>query len=190
MPEFNRELSVYQGFNFKKDKQDRVGFVTSLKLGTLTLKVDLTTAKDPTNPANALASVLILDNFSWGTGVTDSLQFSGRISRVNKIKIEEALLGSFTNTEVEIDYAIFEYDALAKSYFKSCYPNAVCKGLIEKHGDELALSVEGDPADEIQSPINFVFNLSVTPNEEEQSINISVKKNSPITKSWGLTVTV
>lgn len=190
MPEFSRALSIYQGFNFKKDKQDRVGLVTSLTIGGEALAVDLTTAKDPTNPTAALASVVILDSFQWGTGVTDSLYFSGRVSRANKVKLSAMLLGSFTNTEAKVNFSIFEYDPLAKKYFKSCYPNAECEGLLEKSGDELNLHVDEDPASEVQSPINFGFTIGIKPQEKEQSINIAVKDQAPVTKSWGLTVTV
>ena len=38
MPEFRKVLDIYQGYNFKKDKQTPVGFITKMKLGDKELK--------------------------------------------------------------------------------------------------------------------------------------------------------
>ena len=40
MPEFRKILDVYQGYNFKKDKQTPVGFITKMTIGKTELKAD------------------------------------------------------------------------------------------------------------------------------------------------------
>jgi hypothetical protein len=40
VPEFRKVADVYQGYNFKKDKQSTTGFVTKLNLGSRALTAD------------------------------------------------------------------------------------------------------------------------------------------------------
>ena len=47
MPQFARRCDVYQGYNFKKDKNTTVGFIKTLKIGDTEIKADQT-CKDPT----------------------------------------------------------------------------------------------------------------------------------------------
>jgi hypothetical protein len=77
MPTFARALDVYQGFNFRKDKQTNIGFINSLKIGTVTLAADIT-AKDPMAPTTDVTVVAVMSDFVWGLGVTDGLTSTGR----------------------------------------------------------------------------------------------------------------
>tara|TARA_R110002072_G_C7826174_1_gene523774 strand:+ start:110 stop:682 length:573 start_codon:yes stop_codon:yes gene_type:complete len=190
MPAFDRNLDVYQGFNFKKDKQDPVGFITKLTIGGKEIKADLDTCKDPTSPSDSIVSVMVLDSFGWMTGVTDPINFTGRISVANKQTIAEMLLGTLTNTEVKINFSLFEYDPKAKKYFKSGFPNEELSCLLGKSGSDLNIYLSDDPATEVQSPINYGFSIGITPQETEQSITLATGDQKNIVKSWGLTVKV
>ncbi|AKF85823.1 hypothetical protein SAMN05443572_109357 [Myxococcus fulvus] len=191
MPQFARDLDVYQGYNFKKDKQSPVGYILSITIGGEALVADQETLKDPEQPDKALASkaVAVLNNYLWETGVTDALYFSGQISTANKQKISEMLLGSFSNIEVVVKYVIYEYDPLAKKYFKSNFVDAELNGLLEKNGDALNIAVAENESREVQSPKNFTFQIGVKPKTLEQSINVAAASSKNIVKKWGVTET-
>jgi hypothetical protein len=63
--QFARALDVYQGFNFRKDKQTNIGFINSLKIGTVTLAADIV-AKDPMSPTTDVTVVAVMSDFVWG----------------------------------------------------------------------------------------------------------------------------
>lgn len=186
MPSFNRALDVYQGFNFRKDKQTNIGFVNSLKIGTVTLAADIT-AKDPMAPTTDLTVVSVMSDFQWGLGVTDSLIISGQICIPNKQSIATLLLSDLSNVLVEVQFTIYEYDPLQKQYFKSFSSEAVLKGLVEKEGGELALMAADDPSQEVQSPKNFAFSVAVKPEPLSQSVTLATGVSKNVVKQWGIT---
>ena len=187
MPQFARALDVYQGFNFRKDKQTNIGFINSLKIGTVTLAADIT-AKDPMAPTTDVTVVAVMSDFIWGLGVTDSLSLNGQICLPNKQSIGGLLLSDLSNVAVEVQLTIYEYDALQKKYFKSFCSDAVLKGLVEKDGGgDLALGCADDPSQEIQSPKNFAFTISVKPEPLSQTINLAVGDGKNFVKQWGIT---
>jgi hypothetical protein len=191
MPQFARALDVYQGFNFKKDKQTPVGYITAITIGDQALTADQETIKDPEQPANNLSAkvVAVLNNYLWETGVTDAMYFSGQISTANKQLLAQLILGSFANINVTFNYVIYEYDPLAKKYFKSNYTDAALNGLLEKNGDDLNVSVADDESREVQSPKNFTFQIGIKPKSQEQSINVATASQKNIVKQWGVTET-
>jgi hypothetical protein len=191
MPQFARALDVYQGFNFKKDKQTPVGYITAITIGDQALTADQETIKDPEQPANNLSAkvVAVLNHYLWETGVTDAMYFSGQISTANKQLLAQLILGSFANINVTFNYVVYEYDPLAKKYFKSNYTDAALNGLLEKNGDDLNISVADDESREVQSPKNFTFQIGIKPKSQEQSINVATASQKNIVKQWGVTET-
>ncbi|MET0402229.1 MAG: hypothetical protein ABW123_07480 [Cystobacter sp.] len=191
MPQFARSLDVYQGFNFKKDKQSAVGYITSLKVGDIVLVADQETIKDPEQPDKVLASkvVGVLNYYQWDTGITDAMNLSAQISTNNKQTLNAALYGSWSNVQVEIQYVIYEYDPKAKKYYKSNTVDAVLKGLLAKQGDELQLHVAEDPSSEVQSPKNFTMQLAVKPQTIEQTVTLATGSTKNLVKQWGVTET-
>ncbi|RKH45938.1 hypothetical protein D7X55_07080 [Corallococcus sp. AB049A] len=189
MPQFSRSLDVYQGFNFKKDKQSPVGYITAITIGGEALAADQETIKDPENPDAAIADkvVAVLNHYLWETGVTDAMYFSGQVSVANKQKIAEMLLGNFSNIEVNFKYVIYEYDPIGKKYFKSNFLDAEMKGLLEKNGDDLNMSVADNESREVQSPKNFTFQIGIKPQATEQSLNLATSASKKIAKKWGIT---
>jgi len=188
MPQFSRSLDVYQGFNFKKDKQSPVGFITKLTVGEMTMKADQTTIMDPTNPGKPLegAVVGVLNHYLWETGVTDAMYLSGQISTENKQELSAKLLGELTNLEVTFSYIIFEYDPAQKKYFVSNKGKDL-KGILEKTGENLNMSVADDPSHEVQSPKNFTLQVGIKPPTTEQSIELATAFSKNVAKKWGVT---
>lgn len=189
MPEFRKILDIYQGYNFKKDKQTPVGFITSLKLGANEeLKADQT-CKNPLNPTEDLKVVAVLSDLLWETGVTDALYFSGQVSVANKQSILSLIYTTMVDVLVEIKFAVYDYDPLQKTYYVAFNgSDSVKKGLLEKRGDDLNLTVTEDASTQVQSPLNYAFQTGIKPQPEAQALQLAVGKDKNITKAWGLTV--
>jgi hypothetical protein len=189
MPQFSRALDVYQGFNFKKDKQTSVGYITKMKVGDIELAADQETIKDPEQPDKALANkvVGVLNHYLWETGTTDAMYLAAQVSTANKQTLSAALMGTWANVQVEFQYTVYEYDPLAKKYFKSNYIDAALKGILEKNGEDLNLAVADDPSSEVQSPKNFTLQVGIKPQTLEQTVNIATGSGKNIVKQWGIT---
>lgn len=189
MPQFSRSLDVYQGFNFKKDKQSPVGYITKLKLGDIEMVADQETIKDPEQPDKALANkvVGVLNHYLWETGTTDAIYLSAQVSTSNKQVLSAALMGTWANVAVEFQYVVYEYDPLQKKYFKSNFSDKVLLGILEKNGGDLNLSVADDPSTEVQSPKNFTLQVGIKPKTQEQTVNLATGSGKNLVKQWGIT---
>jgi hypothetical protein len=60
------------------------------------------------------------------------------------------------------------------------------KGILEKRGEDLNLSVADDASTQIQSPINFTFNSGIKPQPDEQVLQVAVGDGKNFAKAWGL----
>ncbi len=189
MANYTKQLDVTQGFDFKKDKQQPVGFLTALTIGGQKLEADMTTVMDPLNPTAALKSgvVGVLNFINWDASTTGSITFSGQISAENRQKIAEMLLGTWADSSVEFEFTICEYEQSTKKYFKSAYVDGALKGLIEKNGADLNISVADDPSYEVQSPLNYALNMGIKPQSIEQQIYLAVGEKRKVAKKWGIT---
>lgn len=185
MPSFNRDLSVYQGFNFKKDQQHNVGILQSLKIGGKEVKADLETVKNPEKSTEDLKAVAVLNHYVWDTGATDSMYFSGQISTANRQILAMLVMQDLTNIEVEFSYTIYQYDPLEKKYFKANFHKGALKGLVEKSGNELKLNIADDPSDEVASPQNFTFQVGIKPQPSEQQVTLASAPAMKVEKKWG-----
>jgi hypothetical protein len=188
MPQFSRTLDIYQGFNFKKDKQTAVGFVTKLELGDVPLAADQTSIKDPEQPGQNIGAnvVGILNHYLWETGTTDAMYLSMQVSVKNKTDLTAKLLTDWTNMEVTFAYVIYEYDPVEKKYFKSNWTEPELKGILEKNGDALNLTVADDPSTEVQSPKNYTLQVGIKPQTEEQTVNMATGSGKNLSKIWGI----
>lgn len=188
MPEFSKPCDVYQGYNYRKDKQTPVGFITALKIGDTTLTADQT-VKDPENPATDLSVVAVLSGASWGLGVTDSVYFSGQVTAGNQQNVKTLSYTDMTKVDIEYQFTVYEYDPLQKKYYKCLKPESdgALKGLLEKNNGELTLAVADDPSNEVQSPRNFSFHIGIKPQSASQQITIATAVGKNIVKQWGLT---
>ena len=186
MPEYRRSLDVYQGYNYKKDKQTPVGFITRLKVGASDLAADQT-CKDPTNPAADLKVVAILSAVSWEAGVTDAVYFAGQVSVPNRQLAAAVGFSSLSRVEVVYQFAVYDYDPIARKYFLAFHSNSTdMQGLLERRGDELNISVADDASTEVQSPINYAFQLGIQPQPSPQTLHIATADQKTVVKPWGL----
>ncbi|ATB33994.1 hypothetical protein [Melittangium boletus] len=187
MPQFARSLNVAQGFNFRKDKQSSVGFITELTVGKETLVADQKTVLDPLNPGTALDGVVgVLGHYMWELGTTDAIYLSAQISTENKQLLTAALLGEMTDMTVKFSYSVYEYDPVAKNYFLSNKGEDL-EGILEKNGDSLNLSVADDESTEVQSPKNFTLQMGIKPDTKEQTIVLATGAQKNVAKKWGIT---
>lgn len=187
MPNFSKSCDVYQGFNFKKDKSTTVGFITALKVNDSEITADIT-AKDPLNATTDLPVVAVLSDVSFGTGTTDAIYFSGQISAVNRQNLALMVYNDLTKVEVLFKYNIYEYDPVAKKYFKCFHcADTEMKGLLEKSGSDLTLQVSDDPSTEVQSPLNYSFHIGIKPQPTEQAVTIATADQKNVVKKWGIT---
>jgi len=188
MATLHRSLDIYQGYNYKKDKQTSVGFITKLKIGTQDLTADQT-CKDPTNPTTDIKAVAVLSGVMWELGVTDPVQFSGQVTTANKQNVALLVINNLTNIEVDFQYSVYDYDLVAKKYFLAFHSNSTdMKGLLEKMGDDLNVSVADDASTEVESPANYAFRIGVKPQPQAQQLHVATGDQKNVVKSWGLAV--
>jgi hypothetical protein len=188
MVELSKQCDIYQGYNYRKDKQTNVGFLTKIKIGDLELSADQT-CKDPTAPETDVKAVAVLNMAHWGVGVTDAVYLGGQVSVANKQKIMQLMYKDLTKVDVEFEFTVYEYDPLKKQYFKCfCFGDTTLKGILEKNGDELAMGVSDDASTEVQSPQNHAFHVGIKPQPEAQTVTIATGFSANVVKAWGLTV--
>jgi hypothetical protein len=185
---FARSLDVAQGFNFSKTEQSSVGFVTKLKLGDVELKADQASIKDPEQPGQNISTkvVGVLGHYMWETRTTDAMYLALHVSEENKNELSAKLLTDWTNMEVVFSYVIYEYDPKAKKYFKSNWCEPELKGILEKNGRSLNLTVASEPSSEVQSPEVFALQVGIKPQTEEQMVHLATAYNKNLSKLWGI----
>jgi hypothetical protein len=189
MAQFRKQCDVLQGYNFKKDVQSTVGFVTKLSVGGVALAVD-TTVKSPLKPTDDLKIVAVASDVLWEFGVTDAVYITGQVSVYNRQSIMGLIINDMTNIEVVFQFVVFEYDPVAKAYFKCFHVNDTdMKGILEKKGKDLNLTITEEPSADVQSPENYTFNVGVKPQPSAQSMTVASSSKKNVVKSWGITVT-
>ena len=188
MAAYRRSLDIYQGYNYKRDKQTPVGFITRLQIGDSIIHADQT-CKDPTQPSHDLKVVAVLSGVQWDTGLTDPLYFTGQISVSNRQTVALMTINPVIQVEVILQFAIYDYDPMAKTCFLAFSSNGTdVKGLLEKRGDDINLSVFDEPASEVQSPENYAFQMGVVPVPAPQTLLIATADQRQVVKSWGLPI--
>jgi hypothetical protein len=186
MPIFRKQCDIYQGYNFKKDQQTTVGFLTGLTIGDTDLVADQI-CKDPTNPTTDLAAVAVLRDIQWELGNTDSVLFAGQVSVANKQSILMLIYTSMTNVLVVFQFSIYEYDPLAKKYFLCFHSNQTnMNGLLEKTGNSLNLTVGDDVSTEVQSPENYAMTTAFKAQPTAQALSLAVGDGKNMSKPFGL----
>lgn len=189
MPSFQKNCDQYQGYNFKKDVQTPVGFITALTIGDTTLTVDQT-IKDPLSPADDLKVVTVLTGALWELGPTDALYFSGQISIANKQAVQLLTYSDLTKVEVKVKFAVYDYDPIQKAYYKCMLgaDDAELNGILEKNGEDLNVAVADEKSHEVQSPENYSFQIGIKPQPSAQEVTIATSYSSKVVKAWGITV--
>ncbi len=186
----SHECDVVQGFNFRKDTQTTVGHINSLKIGDVELAVDLAVT-DPTDLAGDKVKVVgVMSSFFWEGGYANSIQLSAQVSNANQKSVALLTNTDLSNTAVEFTFTVYTYDFEVKKYYKCCHSgDETLLGLVEKDsGGGLALSIESDQSTEVMSPMNFLFEIGIMPEDKEQAIHRAVSDTDKFVQNWGVTV--
>lgn len=188
MAETNLSCSVEQGFNYQKDAQVLVGHITYLKIGDQELKADLEVT-DPENNANLVKVVGVANFVGWNGGYAEPVQFACQVSNANKVSVATLTHKSLSNTEVLFKFNIYDFDPGEKKYFKCFHSGDVqLKGLVQKAGGSLEISIANDQSMEVVSPKNFTLQMGVMPQEVAQSIMMATSVSQKFVKKWGVAV--
>lgn len=207
MASYDRTLDVKQGFNFKKDEQKPMGFITNLKIGTEVFDRDFTvnspmaavTATQLKSDATATVGVLqvvgVLETAKWALGDTDSLDFEVMLSIQSKQRISSLIYASMIDVDCEIGFVVYEYDPLSKKYYAAFSNKAqagtddsgatAVKGQIKKEDTNLALTIQPDASSEVESPINYKAEIKVVPKPLAQILYFATSATRKVTKNWG-----
>lgn len=189
MPTFQKHCDIKQGYDYQKDVQTPIGYLTSLKIGDTELKADQT-VKDPMAPDTDLPVVAVLSGALWELGVTDAFHFAGQLSVYNKQNVLSLVYKSLAKVDVTFKMAVYEYDPLEKKYFKCLLgtDDAALNGLVEKSNGELTLSISEDASTEVESPKNYAFHIGINPQPSAQTVTIATSFSDKVVKSWGMKV--
>lgn len=182
-----KTCDVYQGFNFRKDGNSRIGFITSLNIGGVAgLSPDIT-VHNPLSQRSNMRVFAVLSEANWRVRKTQPLQFSGQISARNKNLINAALLRSLTQIDTVFQFSVYEYDASTRSYYKAFHSNNNnLKGRIEKYGGQLSLDIGNVRNRGVQSPENYSFSISMVPESIEHELHLAVSSTAKVVKQWGV----
>jgi len=183
------DLSVYQGYNFKKSEQKPVGFITKLKIGDKELAADQK-VKNTLEPEKELAVVGVLRQIHWDTGVTDPLSFGMCVSTKNKQNIKLLRLKDMVKVDVTFQFKAFDFDTdpNQQQYFMCFHGNDTdLKGVVLKQGGELVLDILDFADTEVNQPENFFFNIGIEP-KGEQTLHLATSADGKAAKQWGMNV--
>lgn len=182
--------SVGQGFNFEKDSQTVIGHLTALKVGTTEFGKDLEVL-DPTGikDKTKVKVVGVMSGIFWNGGHADPISFNCQVSTKNKQQAVILQHSELSDTTVEYSYVIYDYDPIAKVYYKAFHTETTAlNGLVAKSGGELNFGIDMDESREVVSPKNFSLYLGVMPQEKLQTVHYAVSNEGKFTKAWGVTV--
>ncbi|MBU1341549.1 MAG: hypothetical protein KKE44_12075 [Proteobacteria bacterium] len=189
MPSTSYYCSVSQGFNFYPDAQEIVGHIAKLKVAGKELKADLevTTPEDITG--DNVKVVGIMSGISWDGGMADPIEFQCQVSVKNKQELMVLQHSDLSDTSVEFQFKVFEYDPVKKKYFPAFHTDDTdLKGLVAKSGSDLHLNIDMDESGEVANPINFALSLGVMPEDEKQDIHMAASVDGKFVKAWGIKV--
>jgi len=188
MAESSFSCSVSQGFNFQKDSQEVVGHINYLKIGDTELKADIGVT-DPEDISKTVKVVGVASSIYWNGGYADPLQFSCQVATDNKNLLAALQHKSLANTEVLLEFCIYDYDPKAKKFFKCLHTNDErLQCLVMKSGGQLEMQIDMDQSMEIVSPKNYTFNLGAMPQDVDMAIHLAVSCDGKFAKKFGVPV--
>ncbi len=170
-------LDVAQGFTFDPTKQTAFGYIKSLSIGTNVFKPDLA-GKDPTNAGAAMPAVAVLNSVSWPGGMSPII-LSGQVSVLNRQLLASLSLTSTPSRKVVVDFVVYAYDPVRKTYYKSCYPASTLAAVLAGSAGKFNLSVASAPSPDIPKPINFALKIGMVAATNQTIVIDGIRKNWP-----------
>jgi hypothetical protein len=132
----------------------------------------------------------VLSTYGWSGGMADPMALRFNVANVNKTKLAEMLHLTLLNTEVELDFLVFDYDPLAERYYEALRPHLVrLKGLVMREGGVLQLFVR-EEGTEVVSPRNWAVDLRVVPQAIDQEVYVALAADpsQSLLKQWGVAI--
>lgn len=177
---------VVQGFNFVKGVQTKVGFLNYIYIDGEELNVDIEVT-DPENTASLINVVGVLSSISWEGVFADPIEINTQISQNNKNVISMLLHTDLASVTVNFQFTVYDYDPIAKSYFKTFYSDTILlNSAISKSGGDYVLFVDDEASVEVISPTNYYMYISLNPSNVTQDISVATSVESRIVKTWGI----
>jgi hypothetical protein len=189
MPMNPVELScdVVQGFNFRKDMQVQIGFITEMKIGDVSLTADIS-CKDPENNQSDKKVVGIASFVGWTVSPTDPVNINIQVSETAKNKLDTLTKKNMSNVEVEYKFDCYSYDPSEKKYYKNFHTNnTAMKGLIYGQGDDLAIRINLDQSRVVQEPRNYTLSMGLKPQPKAQELHYASSVADKLVMQWGVT---
>lgn len=189
-------LDEEHGFNLQKDVQKPIGHLMTLKIGDGTSADTKTpadiSAETPDSAGVKQKVVGIMTSWTWAGGHGDPILMTAMISTANKQVIELLRHKALKNTNLEIQFKIWDYDPVAKVWFVALCAsplasNPALKGLILKEDKNLKISVS-EKGSVVQSPENWKLEIGIMPAPLAQDIVYATGDQKNVVKEWGVTV--
>ncbi len=185
----NYYCNVGQGYNFYPDSQDVVGHLTKMKVAGKELKADMAVTNPEDIKGDNVKVVGVMSGINWEGGMADAVNIGCQVSVTNKQDLTLLQHSELSDTTVEFQFIVYEYDPNKKKFFQSFHSKeTTMKGLIQKSGSNLSLDVAMDQSTEVVNPINFAFNIGIMPEDEAQQIHLAASVDGKFVKAWGVAV--
>ena len=170
-----------QGMNYAAGNSRPVGYITTLQVGTQSLKSDLN-GKDPVTKAN-LVVIGVLKRMLWSGAGGDPKQFVFNVSAANKTLITSLLRDpALGGKDVRVSYLIYDYDVTRTRYFNAVRPkSAYLQARFIISGGRVEMGVNAEQDLTVPQPQNYEAFLGLNPARVEQAVLH--------TPSWGQTPT-
>jgi hypothetical protein len=186
MPVLTYHCDVKQGFDFRKDANATVGYLTALDIGGTALAVDQTTLHDPADPAHGLAAVAVLATLDWDGGPTDPIRFTGQLSSENMQQLAARLRSAPASLAVTVEFTVFEYDFQTEKMFRACHTGGVAlHAEVDRKNGDVALHLSDTPAANPHTPRTFQFELAIVPADAGQAVHVASGETLRSIMPWG-----
>ena len=178
-------LSQKQGFNFDKSGQEPIGFINALTIGTTTIEGDLQLRQPTASRSWDAKSVGVISRIAWGGASSDPIELTVYLSAQSYHRIEELLKQPIANSAVRVDFVVYNFDPVAKKYYRTFYPNDVpLRGLVRKNGAEPPLKL-GDKGTDVVDPENWAVSIVMAPPTGVAQLTYTIANTSSTDKVWG-----
>jgi len=183
-------LDPVHAIKFRLDDQELIGHVTGLSFPVGPTKTELMgdiPVADPTNPSSKVEVVGVIEDIKWSGGQTDPLDLRMRVSPTNKGKIASAF-GPEGGADVEIMFALYEYDHANNKYFTALSSDSkLVKGKVTQG---TKVSVGNKKETDIEQPVNFSVQISITPKLDsgDQSLQVATSMSDKFMRQFGVPV--
>jgi hypothetical protein len=183
-------LNPVNAFKFRLDDQEMIGHITGLSFPVGTTKTDLKgdiPVANPTNPSSKVEVIGVIEDVKWNGGQTDALVVGMRVSPTNKGKIAAAF-GPEGGADVDVQFDLYEYDHNGNKYFPALSSDN--KMLQCKITQGTKVKVGNKKETDVEQPVNFRVELSMTPKPSngDQNMKVATSLTDKFMRQFGIPV--